>query len=503
MFGCEPNGRGVWSGLHGLHLQCGGLWFLSLRCLICEPARAKLEVQAHGIGNEGEQAWAPEPGLLWGSMVTVWLLDWPFPSCYGLRPGQGKLCGCQREKIKPGRWKGKEVRRCRDRNIQCESELRHALAGILPWHPPLEDQSPTLAWMEDKGQAPVTSSTGWTGRRRRPGWRGKWKDHGCRKGKKGAGNGSREADRQGGAKRDRWWGLSEVHGRKGSPGLGQWAVRDDGTSQRSTKGIHCSCWKKTKGRWGKAQEAWTSGQNRTWLTRSCLQVWRHRLCPLGLGENVSNGIREKLAKQTKKDEAKAPVLQARCFFSSQWVKPKSLKCPHDLAPHDPFDLNHQGSPLCLLHSSHIGLLVYQAQPYLRAFAHAVLSMGNSLLQISTCFFSLTSLLFSTEPPIFYHIIWLTLVCLLFIALSSPLQCKHPKGRNLVYFVHCCSIITELSLDHSGLTKDVCWMNPWKNERVGLECTGNRREHIRGQTGGGRGEKEEKQGGGGGVGGGEV
>ena len=111
--------------------------------------------------------------------------------------------------------------------------------------------------------------------------------------------------------------------------------------------------------------------------------------------------------------------------------------------------------------------------------------------------------FLPEPPIFYHIIWLTLVCLLFTALSSPLQCKHHKGRNLVYFVHCCSIITELSLDHSGLTKDVCWMNPWKNERVSLECIGNRREHIRGQTGGGRGEKEEKQGEGGGVGRGEV
>lgn len=39
------------------------------------------------------------------------------------------------------------------------------------------------------------------------------------------------------------------------------------------------------------------------------RVWRHRLCPLWLGENVSNGIREKLAKQMKKDKTKAPVLQ--------------------------------------------------------------------------------------------------------------------------------------------------------------------------------------------------
>lgn len=38
------------------------------------------------------------------------------------------------------------------------------------------------------------------------------------------------------------------------------------------------------------------------------RVWRHRLCPLGLGENVSKGIREKLAKQMKKEETKAPVL---------------------------------------------------------------------------------------------------------------------------------------------------------------------------------------------------
>lgn len=49
----------------------------------------------------------PEPGLVWGSMVAVWLLDWPFPSCYGLRPGQE---AAREKKIKPGRWKGKEVR---------------------------------------------------------------------------------------------------------------------------------------------------------------------------------------------------------------------------------------------------------------------------------------------------------------------------------------------------------------------------------------------------------
>ena len=32
------------------------------------------------------------------------------------------------------------------------------------------------------------------------------------------------------------------------------------------------------------------------------RMWRHRLCPLGLGENVSKGIREKLAKQMKKEK---------------------------------------------------------------------------------------------------------------------------------------------------------------------------------------------------------
>ena len=38
------------------------------------------------------------------------------------------------------------------------------------------------------------------------------------------------------------------------------------------------------------------------------RVWRHGLCPLGLGKNVLKGIREKLAKQLKKEEMKAPLL---------------------------------------------------------------------------------------------------------------------------------------------------------------------------------------------------
>ena len=231
-------------------------------------------------------------------MVTVWLLDWPFPSCYGLRPGQGKLCGCQREKIKPGRWKGKEVRRCRDRNIQCESELRHALAGILPWHPPLEDQSPTLAWMEDEGQAPVTSSTGWTRRRRRPGWRGKWKDHGCRKGKKQAGEWikrGRQARRgqEGQVVRSKWGPWKEGFSKAG-------AMDHDGSRHIPVKhkGHSLFLLKEDQVKVGEG----TGGMDvrpKPHLANLFLPtgwVWRHRLCPLGLGENVSNGIREKLAK---------------------------------------------------------------------------------------------------------------------------------------------------------------------------------------------------------------
>lgn len=50
------------------------------------------------------------------------------------------------------------------------------------------------------------------------------------------------------------------------------------------------------------------GQNHPWLTRSCPQEGCGGTDPLGLGENVSKGIREKLAKQMKQEETKAPVL---------------------------------------------------------------------------------------------------------------------------------------------------------------------------------------------------
>lgn len=269
MFGCEPNGLGMvwppwasppmWMSVISLP-QMPDLW-------ACQAWAVSVGTWSWKGGWAGLSSWTRAGVGVNGCSVVIrlafpimlWFETWPR--------------GCQREKIKPGRWKGKEVRRCRDRNVQCDSELRHALAGILSWHPPLEVIR-VLLWPGWKMRGGLL----WRGAQGEPGGeadladKGSGKIMGAEKDRRRQGNGSREADRLGGAGRDRWWGLSEVHGRKGSPRLGQWTMRSEGTSQWSTKGIHCcSCWKETESRSGKAQEVWVSGQNHPWLMHSCPQ----------------------------------------------------------------------------------------------------------------------------------------------------------------------------------------------------------------------------------------
>ena len=69
----------------------------------------------------------PTPLLLNGGPQTRIITSWKLAR----KTGSQIPLAPQREKIKPDRWKGKEVRQCRDKNVQCESELRHELAGIL------------------------------------------------------------------------------------------------------------------------------------------------------------------------------------------------------------------------------------------------------------------------------------------------------------------------------------------------------------------------------------
>ena len=181
MFGCEPNGLGmVWPPWASPPMwmsvisrpQMPDLW-------ACQAWAVSVGTWSQKGGWAGLSSWTRAGVGVNGCSVVIrlafsimlWFETWP----------REALC-LPKRKDKTRQMKGKEVRRCRDRNVQCDSELRHALAGILSWHPPLEDQSPTLAWMEDEGWAPVTRNTGGTGRRSRPGWQGKWKDHGCGKG---------------------------------------------------------------------------------------------------------------------------------------------------------------------------------------------------------------------------------------------------------------------------------------------------------------------------------
>lgn len=77
-----------------------------------------------------------------GSMVIAYLLDWPLSSRCGLRPGQGKSYGCQRQKMKPGRWREKGMKWGRKsgnlKGDECGQELRLAhlfeTVSVLPCH---------------------------------------------------------------------------------------------------------------------------------------------------------------------------------------------------------------------------------------------------------------------------------------------------------------------------------------------------------------------------------
>lgn len=80
-------------------------------------------------------------------MVIAHLLDWPLSSHCGLRSGQGKIYGCQREKIKPGRWREKGVKWGREKRAKIYGNLKGdeyeqefclahlcETASVLPWH---------------------------------------------------------------------------------------------------------------------------------------------------------------------------------------------------------------------------------------------------------------------------------------------------------------------------------------------------------------------------------